>query len=61
MQCDIDDDIIFYDVQTSGGLLFSVSPDKAKSLVYDLRMAGYERADIIGEVLSFRESSIILG
>lgn len=61
VQCDIDDDIIFYDVQTSGGLLFSVSPDKAKSLVYDLRMAGYERADIIGEVLNFRESSIILG
>lgn len=61
VQCDIGDDIVFYDVQTSGGLLFSVSASEAKNLVYDLRTAGYERADIIGEVLSFRESSIILG
>lgn len=61
VQCGIDDDIIFYDVQTSGGLVFSLPASEAKSLVYDLRLAGYERADIIGEVLNFRESSIILG
>lgn len=61
VECDIDDDIIYYDVQTSGGLLFALPMSEAKELVYDLRRAGYERACIIGEILPKGKHTIILG
>ena len=55
------DDIIYYDVQTSGGLLFALPISEAKELVYDLRKLGYEGASIIGEILPRRQHAIILG
>ena len=58
---DISDDSIFYDVQTSGGLLFALPMGEAKDLVYDLRRAGYEYATIIGEILPKRHNTISLG
>ncbi|MFC3867901.1 selenide, water dikinase SelD [Helicobacter equorum] len=61
IECDISDDSIFYDVQTSGGLLFAVPMGEAKDLVYDLRRAGYEYATIIGEILPKRHNTILLG
>lgn len=43
---------ILYDPQTSGGLLISLAPRKAKILLDRLRHAGVEDAAIIGEVVS---------
>ncbi len=45
------DEILFYDAQTSGGLLIAVSQKDAQSLVKRLREEGYEEAVIIAEVL----------
>lgn len=61
IQAQIQDDIIYYDAQTSGGLLFALPFAEAKSFVYDLRKAGVSEAHIIGEVISRRDSAIILG
>ena len=41
---------IFVDPQTSGGLLFSLAPDQAKSLLTVLHDSGIQSAAIIGEV-----------
>lgn len=41
----------FYDAQTSGGLLISVPPQKAGSLVEDIRAGGVTAACVVGEVL----------
>ena len=61
IECDMSDDIIYYDVQTSGGLLFALPMSEAKELVYDLRKLGYECASIIGEILPRGKHTIILG
>jgi selenide,water dikinase len=50
----------FYDAQTSGGLLISVSADKAEALVEDLRKRGATSACIIGEVLPRQDAALIL-
>ena len=42
--------MLMHDAQTSGGLLMSVAPDLARSLVRELRESG-TRASVIGEVL----------
>jgi selenide,water dikinase len=42
---------ILYDPQTSGGLLISLSPGKAESLLDRLHQAGVEDATIVGEVV----------
>jgi len=44
---DLDLQRLFYDPQTAGGLLLSISPDKADDLLRDLR-ANYPHAAIIG-------------
>jgi len=43
---------IMFDPQTSGGLLISVSPDKAETLLEKMRQAGIEDTTIIGEIVS---------
>lgn len=58
--CDVDD-IIYYDSQTSGGLLFALPFVEAKEFVYALRRAGMERATIIGEVIEKQQSLLTLG
>jgi selenide,water dikinase len=50
----------FYDAQTSGGLLISVSADKAEALVEDLRKRGAASSCIIGEVLPKEAAALIL-
>jgi len=45
------DDILFYDAQTSGGLLMAVKASDANALIKRLKNEGYEYASIIGEVL----------
>lgn len=51
---------VFYDAQTSGGLLFSVSPDRADALVAALKRHNAAAAAIIGEVLPRTEKPLLL-
>ena len=44
---------VLFDPQTSGGLLFGVSPDQAEPALEELR-AGGDTAAVIGEVVSPR-------
>jgi selenide,water dikinase len=44
------DEILFYDAQTSGGLLVAVRPDQAEELRKRLIDGGYESTALIGEV-----------
>lgn len=46
-----DADIIFFDAQTSGGLILAVSQKDANLAVKRLKNAGYESTSIIGSVL----------
>lgn len=43
---------IFFDAQTSGGLLISVAPEAAERLLDKLKKAGVQDAAIIGEVVA---------
>ncbi len=54
------DDIIFYDAQTSGGLLLSVQESDADDLLKALIDDGYEYSAIIGEVREFANTSLVL-
>jgi selenide,water dikinase len=51
---------IFFDPQTSGGLLAAVAPEIADDLVAALHKAGVAQACRIGEILPFRETGIYL-
>jgi selenide,water dikinase len=55
------DDILFYDAQTSGGLLIAVAEGGAQILRDRLRNEGYESAEIVGEVLPAGERALIVG
>lgn len=52
--------MIAFDAQTSGGLLMSVSPDKAEAILNDLHKAGLTSSVIIGEVIEFQGKYIHL-
>jgi selenide,water dikinase len=52
-------DIVF-DPQTSGGLLLSVSEDKAQDVLERLHQAGITKAAIIGEVVANPKGRIIV-
>ncbi len=54
------DDILFYDAQTSGGLLMAVSPGDADKLLDHLIAEGYEYSAIIGEVLPLGEKELVV-
>lgn len=41
---------LIFDAQTSGGLLLSVSPDRADSVVQSIRAAGAQSARVVGSV-----------
>jgi len=56
----VEDDILFYDAQTSGGLLIAVHPAEAEALLQRLRNEGYEYSQIIGKVEPFRGSALIV-
>ena len=51
---------IFFDPQTSGGLLISVPKQKASALLSRMRREGIEEAAIIGEVVAEPEGKIIV-
>jgi selenide,water dikinase len=52
--------MIAFDAQTSGGLLMSVSPYIAESVLKDLRKAGLNSSKIIGEVTQLQEKYLQL-
>jgi selenide,water dikinase len=49
-----------FDAQTSGGLLLSVPPQKAKGLLKRLREEGVEKATVIGEVVKEPTGKIVV-
>ncbi len=51
---------VFFDPQTSGGLLLPVAEDRGEELVERLRAAGVEAARRIGAVVPRREPAIVL-
>jgi len=51
---------ILFDPQTSGGLLISVSPQVANTLLTELQKVGYKETAIIGTVVEKSEGKIIL-
>ena len=52
--------MLMYDAQTSGGLLISVSGDKAKKLLDKLKLSGLEWCRIIGEVFDSKDRKIMI-
>jgi selenide,water dikinase len=60
MKRDIKDDILFYDAQTSGGLLIAVSQNDADKLLHRLKDAGYDFSAIIADVKGFEGTSLVL-
>lgn len=53
------DEMLFYDAQTSGGLLLSVAPEDAEALRNRLLEEGYAYTAIIGEVLP-RQAKVLV-
>ena len=51
---------ILFDAQTSGGLVFSVSPQKAEKLLKKLHQEGIKEASIIGEVVKEPKRKILV-
>jgi selenide,water dikinase len=50
--------MIAFDAQTSGGLLMSVSPEKAESVLIELHSVGLTSSAIIGEVTEIKDKYI---
>jgi len=50
---------LFYDPQTAGGLLLSITEDKANELLKELRR-NYPRAEIIGRVVERNANAIVV-
>lgn len=51
---------VLFDPQTSGGLLLSVAPERAKDLLHDLRAGGIHDATIVGEVVAEPKGRILV-
>jgi selenide,water dikinase len=52
--------MVFYDPQTSGGLLISVEKNRAEELLNKLGKAGIKKASIVGEVIKQGEHDVII-
>jgi selenide,water dikinase len=51
---------IFFDPQTSGGLLICVERDKARALLDSLKENGVEEVALVGEVVDFPQEKIVV-
>ncbi len=51
---------VFYDPQTSGGLLISMDEKKGEELVSRLKKKGVKQAEIIGKIISKSKGKIVL-
>lgn len=56
----LQEDIFLYDAQTSGGIVFALSKDKAFDLLEELKKTRYESASIIGEFIPRQGQNAIL-
>lgn len=56
----VDEAMIFYDAQTSGGLLFSLPREYAPRLLDKLKSGGIESAAIVGEVIAKGDKRLYL-
>ena len=54
------DEMLFYDAQTSGGLLMAVAPEDAERLRLRLIDEGYTYTAVIGEVLPLQDNALIV-
>lgn len=54
------DEILFYDAQTSGGLLIAVSSKDAPMLLERLKDEGYEYSSIVAHVKKYKDKSLVL-
>jgi selenide,water dikinase len=52
--------MVFYDPQTSGGLLISIEKNKADALLRDCRNGGTKNAVIVGEVINRGNVDVII-
>jgi len=57
---EFNDEIFFYDAQTSGGLLIAVSQNDAPKLLARLKDIGYEFSAIVANVKKFNKKSLVL-
>ena len=53
--------MIFFDAQTSGGLLIAIRPDEAERLLTRIRDEGDTYAAIVGEVVPAAERALVVG
>jgi len=53
-------EIFFYDAQTSGGLLIAVSEKDSIALLHELREEGCQYANIIAQIYEKEESSLVI-
>jgi len=53
-------EILFYDAQTSGGLLMAVNQKDANRLIERLKNVGYEHSTIVAEVKQYSGKSLVL-
>lgn len=53
-------DILYFDAQTSGGLLLSIEQKDANKALVNLKNAGYEKSAIIGEVCENKGYKIVI-
>jgi selenide, water dikinase len=51
---------VFFDPQTSGGLLISVAPQEAENLLRDLKTKGMHDAAMVGEVVAEPQGRIVV-
>ena len=57
---ELDDDIVLYDAQTSGGLLIAVSSKDALKLLERLKDAGYEYSSIVAQIYEKEENILVV-
>jgi selenide,water dikinase len=55
---DYNHQILFFDAQTSGGLLMCVDQSKAHTIVSELHKSGYPHASVVGEVSEFDKKHV---
>jgi selenide,water dikinase len=52
--------MLLADAQTSGGILMAVEPEKARSILDDLKKAGYTSSVVVGEVLKKEAKAVVV-
>lgn len=52
--------MLMFDAQTSGGILMSVKPEKADSILEELKQVGYPESCVVGEVLKHKDKSVYI-